>query len=199
MRLNEVLFPTDFSSLSELAGEIARDTAKQGGAGRPVLPAAPPVTAPTLPAGDLARVSRALGDGLRVETALLTGLPARNGLAYAREKHIDLIVMGTHGRTGISRELLGSVTEKVVRLAPCPVLTIPGVMGGAGEAPGRRPPDVAASRPCLLCGYDGEDLVCEVCRNRIRAEALDPKRESERTRAARIAGLTRKEDSDARS
>jgi hypothetical protein len=91
------------------------------------------------------------------------------------------------------------VTEKVVRLAPCPVLTIPGVMVGAGEAPAPPPPDVAASRPCLLCGYDGEDLVCEVCRNRIRAEALDPKRESERTRAARIAGLTRKEDSDARS
>jgi|SRR5262245_8114446 len=197
MRLNEVLFPTDFSSLSELAGEIARDTAKQVGARLHVLHVVPLGTDPTLPAGDLARVSRALGEGLRVETALLTGLAARNVLAYAREKHIDLIVMGTHGRTGISRELLGSVTETVVRLAPCPVLTIPGVVVEAGEAPS--PPDVASSRPCLVCGYNGEDLVCEVCRNRIRAEPLDSKRESERTGAARIAGLTRKEDSHARS
>jgi nucleotide-binding universal stress UspA family protein len=199
MRLNEVLFPTDFSSLSELAGEIARDTAKQVGARLHVLHVVPLGTDPRLPAEELARVNRALGDGLRVETALLTGLAARNILAYAREKHIDLIVMGTHGRTGISRELLGSVAEKVVRLAPCPVLTVPGVMVGAGEAPVPPPPDVAASRPCLLCGYDGEDLVCEVCRNRIRAEALDAKRESERPGAARIAGLTRKEDSHARS
>src|SRR4029450_5170996 len=199
MRLNEVLFPTDFSSLSELAGEIARDTAKQGGAGRPVLPAAPPVTAPTLPAENLARVSRALGDGLRVETALLTGLAARNILAYAREKHIDLIVMGTHGRTGISRDLLGSVTEKVVRLAPCPVLTIPGVVVGVGEAPAPSPPDVAASRPCLVCGYNGEDLVCELCRNRVRAEAPDAKRESERTGAWSMTGMSRNADSPARS
>lgn len=43
---------------------------------------------------------------------------------YARKKKIDLIVMNTHGRTGISHAMLGSIAEKVVRLAPCPVLTI---------------------------------------------------------------------------
>ena len=47
------------------------------------------------------------------------------GYLYARNKGIDLIVMSTHGRTGVSRALLGSVAEAVVRLSPCLVLTVP--------------------------------------------------------------------------
>uniref|UniRef100_UPI0030EB9E98 universal stress protein n=1 Tax=Symmachiella dynata TaxID=2527995 RepID=UPI0030EB9E98 len=46
-------------------------------------------------------------------------------LQYAKAKDIDLIVLGTHGRTGISHLLIGSVAEKVVRKARCPVLTVP--------------------------------------------------------------------------
>jgi nucleotide-binding universal stress UspA family protein len=42
----------------------------------------------------------------------------------ARDRHVDLIVMGTHGRTGLKHVLLGSVAERVVRLAPCPVLVV---------------------------------------------------------------------------
>lgn len=52
------------------------------------------------------------------------GSPYRNILAYAEEHGVDLIVMGTHGRRGVDRYLLGSVTEKVVRTADCPVLTV---------------------------------------------------------------------------
>ncbi len=53
----------------------------------------------------------------------------------AKEVHADLIVMGTHGRRGVSRALLGSVTENVVRQAPCPVLTIrPNTTGSHDEA-----------------------------------------------------------------
>ncbi len=52
------------------------------------------------------------------------GSPYRNILSYAAEHDIDLIVMGTHGRRGVDRYLLGSVTEKVVRTADCPVLTV---------------------------------------------------------------------------
>jgi nucleotide-binding universal stress UspA family protein len=51
--------------------------------------------------------------------------PARGILEYAEEREIDLIVMGTHGRRGLRRLLLGSVAEEVVRLASCPVLTVP--------------------------------------------------------------------------
>jgi universal stress protein A len=57
-----------------------------------------------------------------VETA--TGHPADVIVRIAEERDVDLIVMGTHGRTGLQHVLIGSVAEKVVRLAPCPVLTV---------------------------------------------------------------------------
>jgi nucleotide-binding universal stress UspA family protein len=58
----------------------------------------------------------------RVETA--SGNPADAIVRLAAERDVDLIVMGTHGRTGLQHVLLGSVAEKVVRLAPCPVMTV---------------------------------------------------------------------------
>jgi nucleotide-binding universal stress UspA family protein len=62
--------------------------------------------------------------GVSVEYRLCEGDPATEVVRLAGETHSDLIVMATHGRTGISRLLLGSVTEMVLRRAPCPVLTI---------------------------------------------------------------------------
>jgi nucleotide-binding universal stress UspA family protein len=55
--------------------------------------------------------------------------PAEAIVDYAREHAVDLIVTGTHGRTGVSHAVLGSIAERVVRTAPCPVLTVKG--GGA--------------------------------------------------------------------
>ena len=55
---------------------------------------------------------------------LLGGSPAYELVSAAQDANADLIVVGTHGRRGVSRALLGSVAEKVVRLAPCPVLTV---------------------------------------------------------------------------
>ena len=55
---------------------------------------------------------------------VLAGYPAEEVLAAAKEHHVDMIVMGTHGRTGIDRIIFGSVAEKVVKAALCPVLTI---------------------------------------------------------------------------
>ncbi len=54
----------------------------------------------------------------------LTGVPAEAIVESAKEEKADFIVMGTHGRTGISRVLMGSVAEAVVRTAPCPVITV---------------------------------------------------------------------------
>ncbi|MDS0258156.1 universal stress protein [Haloarcula sp. S1CR25-12] len=62
--------------------------------------------------------------GVPVETAVLNGDPYKRIREYADEQDADLIVMGTHGRTGVDRYLLGSVTEKVVRTADQPVLTV---------------------------------------------------------------------------
>ena len=55
---------------------------------------------------------------------LLTGDPAEAIITLAKEEKVDMIVMGTHGRRGLSRLLMGSVAEHVVRVAPCPVLTV---------------------------------------------------------------------------
>lgn len=181
MRVNEILFPTDFSPASEAAGRIARAMALQAGARLHVLHVVPPVTDPSLPAESLARAARTLGDGVRVETALLSGWAGRNIVDYAREKRIDLIVVGTHGRTGITHAILGSVAETVVRLAPCLVLTVPASVIAERSAAPAAPLSAAASpRPCLVCGNASEDLICESCRTRIRGEVLEQKREAER-------------------
>lgn len=59
-----------------------------------------------------------------VEHELVEGEPASEIIEAARVHHCDLIVMGTHGRTGFGRLILGSVAEKVMRKAPCPVMTV---------------------------------------------------------------------------
>ncbi|WP_101294200.1 universal stress protein [Halegenticoccus soli] len=59
-----------------------------------------------------------------VETAIVHGSPERTILRYADDNDIDLIVMGTHGRRGLERYLLGSTTERIVRSATVPVLTV---------------------------------------------------------------------------
>ncbi|GCF12366.1 universal stress protein UspA [Haloarcula mannanilytica] len=63
-------------------------------------------------------------DTVETVTAVESGVPHSAILDYADENDIDLIVMGTHGRTGVGRYLLGSVTEKVVRTSDVPVLTV---------------------------------------------------------------------------
>ena len=62
--------------------------------------------------------------GLTVGIAMRDGIPYHEIVTLARDKHADLIVIGTHGRGGVNRALLGSVADRVVRLAPCPVLTV---------------------------------------------------------------------------
>jgi len=62
--------------------------------------------------------------GLNVQTILLEGKVADALLKCAREESVDLVVMSTHGRTGLSRLLMGSVAEQIVHAAPCPVLLI---------------------------------------------------------------------------
>jgi nucleotide-binding universal stress UspA family protein len=77
--------------------------------------------------------------GLTAETAVITGRPAHDIAEYAKEGGFNLIVMGTHGRTGLSHVVMGSVAERVVRSAPCPVLTV-----HADEAAGERQAPAAA-------------------------------------------------------
>ncbi|MFC6989426.1 universal stress protein [Haloplanus sp. GCM10025708] len=68
--------------------------------------------------------SRAHDRGLEATTAVRRGNPYDDILTYAEKHDVDVIVMGTHGRTGVKRALLGSVTEAVVRRSEIPVLTV---------------------------------------------------------------------------
>jgi nucleotide-binding universal stress UspA family protein len=65
-----------------------------------------------------------IGQTVETQTLVEVGLAAEKIIEAAKEKDADMIVMTTHGRTGFSHALIGSVAEKVVRQAPCPVLTI---------------------------------------------------------------------------
>lgn len=180
--MNGILFPTDFSSMSLAAGRVAREAARQAAAELHVIHVVPPVTDPFDSGDRLAETAVALGDGVSIRTALLHGRPARQIVDYARTHGIGLIVLGTHGRTGVSRAILGSVAEAVVRLAPCLVLTVPPGAGQEAGASGAVAAIGGSRGRCLICadGVEGEEIVCEPCRTRVRAEALDRKVQAER-------------------
>ena len=182
MKISEILLPTDFSAAAEAAALVATAMARETGARLHLAHVVPPATDPSLGSEQLTRLGRQLGKGLAVELALLSGRAAREITAYARDKGIDLIVMSTHGRTGVSRTLLGSVAEAVVRLSPCLVLTVPMALPTAGTPAASL---VRAGAPpvphrCIVCAGQTDDLVCETCRARIRGEALEHKIETER-------------------
>lgn len=71
-------------------------------------------------------VAKAKAAGARARGLLLEGTAADAIVRTARAKHADVIVMGTHGRTGVAKLLMGSVAQRVVGTAPCPVLTVGG-------------------------------------------------------------------------
>ncbi|MFO0625368.1 MAG: universal stress protein [Polyangiales bacterium] len=70
------------------------------------------------------RGERAHPAGVTVQFAAVQGVPAEAIVAQAQQAHADLVVVGTHGRKGLDRLILGSVAETVVRNAPCSVLTV---------------------------------------------------------------------------
>jgi nucleotide-binding universal stress UspA family protein len=182
MKITEILLPTDFSTAADAANLVATAMAKETGARLHVVHVVPPATDPSLGSEQLTHLGRLLGKGVAVETALLSGRAAREITAYARDKGINLIVISTHGRTGMSRTLLGSVTEAVVRLSPCLVLTVPMALARAGTGVGSPAHADAPPVPhhCIVCAGQTDDLVCESCRGRIRGEALEHKVDAER-------------------
>ena len=73
-----------------------------------------------------ATLTRVHHAGLQADSAIIEGMPFQTIIDTAQARGADLIIMGTHGRTGLIHVLMGSVAEKVVRLAPCPVLVTRG-------------------------------------------------------------------------
>jgi nucleotide-binding universal stress UspA family protein len=142
--MRQILCPTDFSASSARAFEHALVLAEWYRAPVTVLHVLPEpvVAAPALPSqytpalldgslrqavqADLsALVGPANRAGMHAIAELRDGHPATETVRMAQELHADLIVMGTHGRAGFQRWVLGSVAETVLRRAPCPVLTVP--------------------------------------------------------------------------
>lgn len=139
-----VLAPTDFSESSDEALRHACWLSERFGAELHVLhvlteivPTGPdplmmPVMPPQFYQDDEDKAHKSLEGVLKstwckpagVKTAVRWGSAAEAIVDYAAEQAIDLIVISTHGRTGLSHILLGSVAERIVREAPCPVLTI---------------------------------------------------------------------------
>jgi len=134
--IHAILQPTDFSQHSEYAHEVACALAHDYGArlmilhvaptmmvyGQGVIPPDPEVVSQEAQA-QLERL-KAPNDSVQVKRRLEKGDPATEIVGVAEEIGADLIVMGTHGRTGLSRLLMGSVAEQVMRKACCPVLTV---------------------------------------------------------------------------
>jgi nucleotide-binding universal stress UspA family protein len=178
----KILFATDFSDSSDGAAGVALRYARRLGAALHVLHVAPP--------GSQDEMTRVLRDrvqpltGVPVTAVVETGSAAERIVRYAHANDIDLIVLGTHGRTGFTHALLGSVAERVARTAPCPVMTVPHAThagrrtGAARSGALSLPPE--ESRPCLSCHAPCSELICDACRARIRGEVLERKHEEYR-------------------
>lgn len=143
MTWKRIVCAVDFSEASRTALRIAAEEAVEADAELILVYAwVPPVyfvgEMVGLPAGVLADLigtaerelaawkTEAIGLGAtKVRTELLHGAPWHEIVQYAKKEAADLIVLGTHGRTGIRHALIGSVAEKVVRHAPCAALVVP--------------------------------------------------------------------------
>ncbi|MEO8482473.1 MAG: universal stress protein [Acidobacteriota bacterium] len=145
IHIKNILVATDFSAPSEAALLYGRNFARQSSATlhllhvvddvasrvMPMTGAMPNVGQMQVELDEAARkdVEALLGEDdrreLNARAVLLTSAaPAQSIVAYARDAAIDLIIIGTHGRTGLANLFLGSVAQHVVRMAPCPVLTV---------------------------------------------------------------------------
>lgn len=146
--LKTILHPTDFSEPSEYAFRVACSLARDHGAhlflahvaAPPMMvgemvPPPPPVDYKELLWDSFHRLeeSEPYIREIHVQSRILDGEPVKEILRLAEEIDCDLIVMGTHGRTGLMRLLMGSVAEQVMRKAPCPVLTVKSLRRAAAE------------------------------------------------------------------
>ena len=137
--IRRILHPTDFSQYSQYAFRIAVDLAKVHHASILALHVARPLSEALVSFGEAAapqpseyhrrlaeaeRQATAAAPDVAVERLVEDGEPAHVVARVAQERQCDLIVIGSHGRGGLTRILMGSTAEHIVRLAPCPVLTV---------------------------------------------------------------------------
>jgi nucleotide-binding universal stress UspA family protein len=133
INITKILYPTDFSPYSNQAYFHAVALAEKHQASLTLMyvyvPGVPPLgnavaTADRRYWQELLEQIRPVDESIPVSHILVEGDPATEIVRYAHDAAMDLIVMGTHGRTGLERLLMGSVAEKVMRDSPCSVLVV---------------------------------------------------------------------------
>lgn len=143
--IRRILWPTDFSEQAQRALPYVNGLARQFSARVDVIHVLPSSVPMASMVGHAAAamtealksmdeharetigevVDGQIADDIVVTSAVMTGSAAHEIASYAQAQSIDLIILATHGETGLVRLVSGSVAEKVVRLAPCPVLSVP--------------------------------------------------------------------------
>ena len=194
LQIREVLLATDFQTWRSRRVEPRRISPVDSKPAYTCCTWSGRAATPSPAPGALARAIERLGAGLRTVAAeTAAGSPSREIASYAAHHGIDLVVVGTHGRTGVSRALLGSVAEAVVRRATCRVLTVP------AEAPASRPGHAASGTGAVRgMRQVSDDLICAHCRALIRGESLQRKRAGRGARGS-LAGADRRRAGDSRS
>jgi len=142
VQIRHILCPTDFSPTARHAGQYAADLARAFGAEVVLLHVIPEMSYPQRSLGmatalpdlraelhqrakdELGKQRQKLDPALNIRTELRDGNAHEQILECATAGKADLIVIGTHGHTGLARMLLGSTAERIVRLATCAVMTV---------------------------------------------------------------------------
>ncbi len=178
--IREILVATDFSPLSNRAFDAALALAQHFGGRLHVLHVVLDASEQRMALAKLKAFTGDTREGTEIVRAVSVGQAAPEIVKYAGRQKIDLIVLGTHGRTGLAHVLMGSVAEAVVRTAPCQVLTIgPKVETAEEPVPPAQAGPALTQRRCLVCARPAQETICDACKARIQGEALERKRKEE--------------------
>jgi nucleotide-binding universal stress UspA family protein len=178
IRIRQILFASDFSPHASHAFDAALALAQHFGARLHLLHVVHHSHEEQAAWTRLEAFARERAKAAESVVVVATGQAAAQIVSHARREKVDLIVMGTHGRTGLAHVVRGSVAEAVMRRAPCLVLTIrrkaelPLAAEEAAGAEAGAQPHAALPGHCLVCAQPSPELVCEPCKARIRAEAF---------------------------
>jgi nucleotide-binding universal stress UspA family protein len=162
LKIQTILFATDFSESSKYALDLAFALARDCRSRLLVLHVATPPAFVTYGEFEKAlekssgyrheleeKLRQCQKPGCNAEFALKEGDPAQEIIKLAHDASCDLIVMGTHGRTGLGRLLMGSVAEQVLRGASCPLLTVKAPFHEAATAPAPKPQETVQRHRAL--------------------------------------------------
>jgi universal stress protein A len=180
LSVRAILAATDFSGPSRKALEAGVALAQHFGARFHVLHVVPDASQLKKAKAQLESFTSEPISGFEIVRAVSVGPAAPEIVKYAQREKIDVIVLGTRGRSGLARVFMGSVAEAVLRDAPCQVLTVGPKAEAIEEA--AAPVQAVHETPqshCLVCAKLSQDTICDSCKAHIQGEAIERKRREE--------------------